>query len=58
MESWLTKDLKQRIRDVFESKYKKQLSDEDVVEIARNLTSTIEIIVKLRWKNIYGNELV
>lgn len=42
---WLTKDLQQKIKDKFEPFYGQELSDAEVIEIANNLVSVVEI-----WK--------
>lgn len=54
MISWLTDELKQEIRKVFESRYKRSLTDEEVVEIANNLTEVMEAYLKMKWKKQYG----
>lgn len=51
---WLSPILKAEIRKVFESRYKRRLSDSEVVEIAQNLTGVMEEILKLKWKQKYG----
>lgn len=52
---WLNKDLKEEIRKVFEPRYKRKLTDEEILEIADNLSSVIEEILKLKWKEKYEN---
>lgn len=53
MPHWLTTELQQEIRDVFGPKYKRPLSDEEVSEIAMNLSEVIEEILKFKWKQKY-----
>lgn len=40
--NWLTCDLKQELRKTFEPKYKRKLSEDEVIEIANNIVSFIE----------------
>jgi len=51
---WMTEALAEEIRQVFESRYGRSLSDEEVYEIADNLTKYIELIIqypsKIRYK--------
>ncbi len=54
MKSWLNEDLKQQIRDVYEPRYKRTLSEEEVVNIAINLTSLIEHFLKFKRRTEYG----
>jgi len=51
---WLSDDLKNKIRKVFEVKYKRQLTDREVIDIAENLTGYMETIIKFKFR--YGNE--
>jgi len=48
MTNWITVKHKQEIRRIFEPKYKRKLSDQEVEEIAINLTSYLETILKLK----------
>ena len=52
--AWLTNSLKNEIREVFEPRYKRKLSDEGVIEIALNLTGVMEEILRLKWRQKYG----
>lgn len=45
---WLTDELKEEIRTCFEKKYERRLSEEDILEIAENLTSLIVTITKFK----------
>lgn len=51
---WLTDDLKQKIRDVYEPKYKRSLTDSEVIQIAQNLTQFIEHFLRFKWRITYG----
>lgn len=53
MTGWLTESLKLEIKKVFEPRYKKALSDAEVIEIAENFTEVIEQILKYKWKRKY-----
>lgn len=53
--NWLTKELKVKIRKVFEPRYKRKLTDSEVEEIADNLSGVMEEILKLKWKEKYDN---
>lgn len=52
---WLDGDLKQKVRQVFEPRYKRKLKDAEVLEIAQNLTNFMETFYRLRFKN-YGKQ--
>lgn len=52
---WLTEELKKEIRKHFQPKYKQPLTDEQVTRIADNLTSVMEVLLKMRWRQKYGN---
>ena len=52
---WLNEELKKNVRDVFEPVYNVSLSDDEVLEIAENLTGAIEAIAKFKWKQQYEN---
>lgn len=52
---WLTSELKQKVKDVFESRYNRKLSDNEIITIVENLTGVMESILKIRWKNTYEN---
>lgn len=53
--NWLTDALKEELRKLFEPKYKRKLTDEEVIEIAENLTGVMEDFLKMRWSQKYGN---
>ena len=54
---WLKKELKNKIRKVFEPRYQRRLTDGEVLNIAENLTGYMETIIKfkLRYKNEKNN---
>jgi len=58
MKNWLDENLKIEIRKIFEPRYKRVLSDIEVVEIAENLTEVIEQILKYKWKQKYGKQTI
>ena len=49
MKSWLTPQLKEEVRKVFEPRYKRKLTDIEVVEIANSLTSFIAVYAKSKY---------
>lgn len=51
---WLTPQLKEEIRKVFEPRYKRPLADSEIIAIAQNLTSLLEIFFKMKWRAVYG----
>ena len=55
--SWLNDQLKQKIRKVFEPRYKRKLTDLEVENIAVNLTEVMEELLKLRWRQKYAKNL-
>ena len=55
MESWLDEDLRKDIRNVFEPRYKRKLTDSDVEAIALNLTSGMETILRFKCKQKHAN---
>jgi hypothetical protein len=48
---WLNEKLKNKIGEVFESKYKRKLTDDEVVEIALNLSAVVEAVSKHKYGN-------
>ncbi|MEK7616579.1 MAG: hypothetical protein AAB414_00815 [Patescibacteria group bacterium] len=52
--NWLNEDLKKEIRKIFEPRYKRSLTDDEVLEIAENLTDLMEAFLKMKWKQKYG----
>lgn len=47
---WLSKALKMKVRKHFQEKYKKRLSDKEIIDIAENLTGYMETIIKFKLK--------
>jgi hypothetical protein len=54
---WLNENLKHEIRKIFEPRYRRKLSDKEVIEIAENLSGVIEEILKLKWKEKYEKSI-
>ena len=50
---WLTAELKSEVRSLFESRYKRKLTDDEVAEIADNLASFLEVYLKFKWRAKY-----
>jgi len=55
--SWLTPNLIQKVKSVFEPRYKRALSDKEVVVIAENLMSVAEIYSKFIWRTENANTI-
>jgi len=47
-ESWLNGELKSRIRNTYEPRYNRILSEKEVITIANNLVSLIEHFLKFK----------
>lgn len=47
---WLNRNLKMEIKKVFERRYNKKLSQEEVNEIALNIVSYMEHKAKFMWR--------
>ena len=56
--TWLTKNLRQEIRTVFEPRYNRKLSKNEVLEIGLGLTSYIENCAKFRWRKEYEKRIL
>ena len=56
MYGWLTEHLKQEIKRVFQPRYKRELHERDIVEIAENLTGYMEVLFKHKWKEKYDSK--
>lgn len=54
MQAWLSKELLEETREIFEPRYGRGLSEEELVEIAENLATFTEHVLKNKWKK-YGN---
>lgn len=48
--SWLTPDLVAEVKKVFEPRYKRSLTDTEVVAIAENLTGLLEVFFKYKFR--------
>ncbi len=55
-ENWLSDELKAEVRNHFEPRYKRKLSDDEVEEIAKNLTNFMEAYLKFKWRQKYENK--
>jgi len=53
--TWLSPELQEEIRKHFQPKYKQPLTDDQVIRIADNLSSVVEVLAKMRWRQKYGN---
>lgn len=51
---WLTAELQARVRSLYEPRYKRHLTEEEVITIALNLTSLIEHFLKFKRRTEYG----
>lgn len=54
---WLTNDLKKRIKDLYEPRYKRPLTDSEVISIAENLASFIEHFLRYKRRIDYGTKI-
>lgn len=52
---WLTPNLKLRVRNAFEPRYRRELSDDEVASIANSLVSFVEVYAQTKWREKYGN---
>ncbi len=57
MNHWVTPKLKRRVRDVFEPRYRRALSDDEINEIADNLAGYMEALLKSKWEKEYGTTI-
>lgn len=53
----INKKIKRKIKLHFESKYGRNLTDDEVVEIAENLAGYMETIYKFIWRKKYENTI-
>ena len=51
MSYWLTQSLVEEIRSVFEPKYQRELTNEEIVDIANNLTEVMELVIRNKVEN-------
>jgi hypothetical protein len=50
---WITPQLKAEVRKVFEPRYKRPLTDSEIISIAENLTQLLEVFFKFK-RRTYG----
>lgn len=50
MTAWLTEDLKKEVRRIFEPRYKRLLSDEEIVDLAVNLVDFVEMFSRYKYQ--------
>ena len=50
---WLTDELKARVRKVFEVRYKRTLTEIEVITISENLANFMEHFLKFKWRVDY-----
>lgn len=50
MKNWLTKDLLFEVKQIFQPHYERELSDDDLIDIAANLVDFTETYLKFQWK--------
>jgi hypothetical protein len=53
---WLTEELQFKVRSVFEPKYNRPLSDNEVITIAENLADFMDHFFKFKWRLDYANQ--
>lgn len=52
--TWLTEELQQKVRKVFEPKYNRPLSNSEVITIALQHTQFMEHFFQFKWRLTYG----
>lgn len=50
--NWFTEDLKQKVRDRYEPKYQRSLTDEEVMRIGTSLADLVEITLKVKSRHL------
>ncbi len=50
MNHWITPELKQKISSIFMPRYRRDLTDIEIIEIADSLANVMELIIKTEWK--------
>jgi len=48
--NWLNENLKQKIKNLFEPRYKRILTEREIEDIAENLTGYMETIIKFKLR--------
>jgi len=56
MNNWLNEDLKKRVRDTFEPRYDRPLTNSEIIIIAENLTLFVEHFLKFKRRLNYGTQ--
>lgn len=56
MKNYLNENHKLEVRKVFEPRYRRLLTDNEVEDIAENLSIVVEEICKFKWKEKYENK--
>lgn len=56
MKDWLTPALKVEVKSVFEKHYNRKLTEKEVIEIANNLSKSVQLLLNSRLKN-YGKRI-
>ncbi|MFA5135887.1 MAG: hypothetical protein WC489_00660 [Patescibacteria group bacterium] len=55
---YLNETLKLEVRKVFEPRYRRELTNNEVEDIAENLSVVVEEICKFKWKEKYENQQI
>jgi hypothetical protein len=55
---WLTPELKMNVKNIFEIRYKRKLSDNEVYEIANNLATYVKHVVDFIHKTHCEKQLI
>lgn len=50
---WLTDELKDRVKQVFQPRYEHTLTESEIIEIAENFSTFFEHLVKYRRRQLY-----
>jgi hypothetical protein len=50
MNTWIDEAIKAKIRKVFEPRYKRPITDEEVIIIALNLTNFMDHFFQYKWR--------
>ncbi|HZQ29637.1 MAG TPA: hypothetical protein VFA93_00995 [Patescibacteria group bacterium] len=51
---WLDENLKAEIRAVYEPRYKRKLTEAEIIAIANNLTKLFEDYLMFKWRQDYA----
>lgn len=55
---WLNKELQNDVRKLFEARYGKKMTDEDITEIAGSLVGLVENTLKSKWRQRHEKQSV